>query len=326
MKKKFRLAMVGAGARANQVIYPAFSSLEDVEIVGICDIDPVRLKNTADKYGVEKRYGETIYSYRDMINELKPDGVAVIGQPDIMFDIWMWVLSNGYNLYIEKPMALTIHQARALAEMARLKDCITEVSFQRRVTPVVMEMRDKCLERGPITHALCRFYKSEIYPSFGSRDHMMDDCVHSIDTLRWICGGEVVKVESFTKRVQVHDINFISATLHFDNGSVGYLINSWSSGKRIFAVEMHASNIFAEVEHETGGRLYVDGDVKGIEYSSPKSANSDDYFVYTGVQNLAREFVDCCRNHTQPQTCFSNSLKTMEVAEIILAQALLDGR
>lgn len=326
MEKKFRVAMVGAGCRANQVTYPAFYGLEDVEIVAICDIDKERLNETADKYHVEKRYGDHIYSYRDMIEETKPDAVVVIGQPDVMYPIWVWVLEHNYPLFIEKPLALTIHQARSLAKLAEDHNCVTAVSLQRRTTPVVMQMRDKCLERGPITHALCRFYKCMIEDNFNSRDHMMDDCVHSIDTLRWICGGEVVKIESFTKRVQVHDINFISATLHFDNGSTGYLINSWSTGKRIFSVEMHAPNIYAEVEHEIGGRIYADGDTVGVEYSATEAAQSDKFEVYTGVSNLAREFVDCCKNHTQPQTNFTNEVKTMEIAEKILAQALLADR
>ena len=206
------------------------------------------------------------------------------------------------------------------------KGCITQVSFQRRITPMVENLREECLKRGPIIHAVCKFYKCEVKPMLGARDHMMDDCVHSIDTLRWICGGEVVKVESMTKRVQVPDINFISATLHFDNGSIGYLINSWSSGRRIFSVEMHAPGICAEAEHETKGYLYADGDTKGIEYDTKVIAGSEELYVFTGVKAAARQFVDCCKNGTQPSSNFKDAVKTMEVAEKILAQAILDGR
>ena len=148
-----------------------------------------------------------------------------------------------------------MHQARALAYMAEKNNCLTQVSFQRRSTPMVVQLREECLKRGPITHAVCRFYKSEIKRFLGARDRMMDDTVHSIDTMRWMCGGEVVKVESATKRVQTPDINFISATMHFDNGAIGYLINSWSSGRRIFSVEMHAPDICVEAEHERKGYL-----------------------------------------------------------------------
>ena len=32
-----------------------------------------------------------------------------------MYPIWHWCLNNDFNLYIEKPMGLTTHQAEALA-------------------------------------------------------------------------------------------------------------------------------------------------------------------------------------------------------------------
>lgn len=44
--KRFRLAFIGAGNRANLVHYPSFADLDNVEIVGVCDIDAQRLKNT----------------------------------------------------------------------------------------------------------------------------------------------------------------------------------------------------------------------------------------------------------------------------------------
>lgn len=324
--KKFKAVVIGAGGRATQVIYPSLAGMEDVEIAAVCDIDAGRLHRVADRYGVSRRYGDGVFSYRDMIEDIVPDGVFAIGQPHLFYDIWLWCLENGLNLFVEKPLGLTAHQARMLELTAREHNCVTAVGFQRRMTPMVAMLRERCLARGPITHAVCKFYKCEMNPMTGARDRMMDDTVHSIDTLRWMCGGEVTGIESHVKRVGVPDINFISATLQFDGGATGYLINSWSSGKRIFAVEMHAPGIFAEAEHEGKGRLYENGDVNGVEFDTAGVAGSNDFHVYTGVAALCRDFVDCCRGGGKPATNFSDAVKTMEVAEKILAQALLAGR
>jgi len=89
---KFKVAMIGAGNRANQVIYPALASMEDVEIAAICDIDKSRLDSTADRYDITKRYGDNVFSYREMLSEVKPDAVFAVGQPNIMYDIWVWCL------------------------------------------------------------------------------------------------------------------------------------------------------------------------------------------------------------------------------------------
>jgi len=320
--RKIRVAMIGAGRMAARVHYPSLASFDDVEFAGICDIDAGRLNAVGDQFGIANRYTD----YRKMVEETVPDAVYAVGQPHVMYDIWMWCLQQGLHLYIEKPMGITLHQARNLAYMAEKKGCITQVSFQRRSSPMVTLLRNECLKRGPIHHAVCKFYKSEMVPYLQARDRMMDDCVHSIDTLRWICGGEVVKVESMTRRIGVPDINFISATLHFDNGSLGYLLNSWSSGRRIFAVEMHGNNICAEADPEKNGYLYADGDTRGIEFDARKVAGSDEFHVYGGFWHKNREFIDCLKAGVQPGSHFGDALKTMEVAETILAQSLLAGR
>lgn len=318
---KLRVAMIGAGGMANAVHYPSLAAFDDVEIAAICDLDETRLNTTAEKYGVAKRYAD----YREMVEDVAPDAVYAIGQPHLMYDIWTWCLGQGLNLYIEKPMGLTIHQARSLAHLAEKHQCITQVSFQRRTCPMVVMLREECLKRGPITHAVCAFYKCSIEPFLGARDHMMDDGVHAIDTLRWMCGGEVIGVESAVRHVLVPDINFITALVRFDNGAIGIIISSWASGRRVFRVEMHAPGICAEAEHEGKGYLYADGDTTGVEFDTGAVAGSDELRVFGGFEAKNREFVDCVRSGGQPGSNFADAVKTMEVAETILAQGLLKG-
>jgi virulence factor len=316
---KTRVAMVGAGSMANTVHYPSLASFEDVEIAAVCDINEQRLLATANKYEIEGRYTD----YRQMVEAVAPDAVYVIGQPHIMYDIWVWALQQGLNLCIEKPMGITLHQARNLAYLAAEKRCITQVSFQRRTCPMVVQLRNECLRRGPIIHAECAFFKWQPEPYLQARDHMMDDGVHAIDTVRWMCGGEVIGVESHCKRINTPDINFISALIHFDNGATGVVLCNWASGRRIFKVEMHAPGVCAEAEHEGKGRLYADGDTNGVEFDTRHVAGSDEFYVYGGFQAKNREFIDAVKTGAQPPSNFADAVKTMEVAEIILAQTLL---
>jgi predicted dehydrogenase len=311
---------------ANSVHYPSLASFEDVEIAAICELDSERLEKTADKYEVQGRYLSRHFDdYRTMVREVEPDAIYAVGQPNIMYSIWKWCLENGRNLYIEKPMGLSAHQARSLAYLAEKHGCITQVSFQRRSCPMVMQLYEECRKRGPITHAVCEFYKCNPEPYLDARDHMMDDGVHAIDTLRWMCGGEVVEIQSITRRVGVPDVNFLAVLLRFDNGATGVLLNSWTSGRRIFRVQMHAPGICAEAEHEGMGALYADGDTKGIAYDTREVAGSDQLYVFGGFQAKNREFIDCIKAGTQPSSRFVDAVKTMEVADKILAMGLLRG-
>lgn len=316
--RRLRVAVIGAGTMANRVHYPSLAALEDVEIAGVCDVDGARLAATAQRWTI----GETFSDYRRMIDQVQPDAVYAIGQPHIMYDVWVWCLQQGCNLYVEKPMGLTVHQARILAHLAAEKKVITQVSHQRRSSPLLAMARRKCLERGPVVHAVCEFYKWSPETMLGARDHMMDDGVHAIDTIRWMCGGEVTGVESRCRRIGTADINWIGATLYFDNGAVGYMLNSWSSGRRVFRVEMHAPGIAVDAEVEGKAVIYADGDVTGQFFDARQVAGSDDLYVYGGFQAKHREFADAVRSDTDTTgSRFSDCLKTMEVAEQILGQS-----
>ena len=327
MEKKVKICIIGNGQFANEVHYPSLASLKEVEIVGICAFDEEKLKITAKKYFIPLKniyVSKTVFDYQTMLIDLQPDGVYVIGQPERMFDIWVWCLKNKFNLFIEKPMGITIHQARMLAYLAGENGCITQVSHQRRSSPILQKMKEECMKKGPITNSIIEFYKYDIRPMFGARDRMFDDFTHSVDTARWICGGEIANVESYCKRIIVPDINLIGATLYFDNGSICYLIGNWTSGRRIFRVNIHAPGICAEVELENEAFLYLDGNYQGERYDTKEIAGSKELFVFGGFRNKCSEFINSLlEGKEKTSSPFRDTLKTMEICETILSQAMI---
>ena len=325
MLKKVRVAVVGAGSRSRQAALPSLAGIDGVEIVGLCDINLGLCEKTANQYDIAARYGKDVLDYRRMVEELAPDAVVAVGNPHELYDTWRWLLERHVPLGIEKPLGITVHQTRALAHLAKEAGVPTQVFFQRRYTPVAKKALTLCRERGNIVHAVCRFYKYDKTPMLGARDHVLDDTVHSVDTLRWMCGGEVAGIECHCRRVNAPDVNFISAALYFDNGSTGYLINSWTSGKRIFSVEMHADGIYAEIEHETGGYVYSDGSLEGRRLDAVAEAGSDKYEIYTGAQAAIEDFINAVRTGGESESNFAEAAKTMDVVYKIQAADTLES-
>lgn len=88
-------------------------------------------------------------------------------------------------------------------------------------------------------------------------------------------------------------------------------------------MEMHAPGICVEAEHEAKGILYADGDTQGVVYDTCEVAGSDEVYLFGGFQAKNREFIDSVKAGTQSSSHFGDAVKTMEVADLILAQALL---
>ncbi|HWJ73880.1 MAG TPA: Gfo/Idh/MocA family oxidoreductase [Kaistia sp.] len=327
--RKVRIAIIGAGNMANNVHYPSLASFDDVEIVGVIETRAERLNTTCDRFGIpaSARFLTSLDTdYQSILNDLRPDGVYVIGQPEIMYPIWHWCLTNGFNLYIEKPMGLTTHQAEALAYLADSKGVITQVSHQRRTAPILRKIKARLLEKGPIIHGVVEFFKCDVTPMLIARDRMMDDGTHAIDTARWICGGEVVKVESECRRIGVPDINWFGATLHFDTGATCYVVCNWASGRRVFRTQMHVQGGYADVEVEAEAKLYLDNNYKGETLTTQEAAGSDDNFVFGGFAAKNREFIDSLKSGSDScSSPFRDTVKTMRVCQTILSQALEAG-
>lgn len=327
--RKVRVAIIGAGKMANNVHYPSLASFDDVEIVGVIETRTDRLEETGKKFGIPENARFLVgldTDYQRILKELSPDGVYVIGQPEIMYPIWYWCLNEGFNLYIEKPMGLTVHQAQSLAYLAQSKGLITQVSHQRRTSPILQQVKARLLEKGPIIHGVVEFFKCDITPMLGARDRMMDDGTHAIDTARWICGGEVVEIDSQCRRIGVPDINWFGATLRFDNGSTCYVVCNWASGRRVFRTQLHVQGGYADVEVEAEAKIYLDNDYKGETLTTQDAAGSDKNFVFGGFAAKNREFIDSLKTGTDScSSPFRDVVKTMRVCDEILSQAYRAG-
>ena len=89
---------------------------------------------------------------------------------------------------------------------------------------------------------------------------------------------------------------------------------------------MHAPGICAEVELEGKGYSHADGDTAGTEYDTREVPSSDESYVSGGFRAKNREFIDSRKSGQQPGSNFADGVKTMRVAEEILAQALIGGQ
>lgn len=304
---------------ANSVYIPTLTALPDVHVVGVCDHNSDKLEQVAAKFPVQS----TWLNHQKMLDSIEPDAVFAIGEPHKMFDTWVDCLQRGMNLFIEKPMGLTLHQAQVLANLAERNQCVTQVCFQRRASPLLGELMSRCLTRGAISHASVEFIKNTPGTFVRARDHMYDDGLHAIDTLRHICGGEVTAIHSVVRRVGALDVNLIAALLEFESGVTGQISCNWTSGMRRFRVAIHGPSITAEADLEGQGRVYSDDDLVGVEIDARRAAESDDRNVYCGFQAKITEFLQCLRSRSQPSSCFADALKTHVIAEKILAADLL---
>ncbi len=315
MADKVKLALVGAGGMANGVHYPSLKEMEDVEMVGLCDLVEDKLNATADKFEIENRYSD----YKKMIEETNPDGVYILMPPYHLHDLVVHCLTEGLNVFIEKPPSVTSYKVRAFAHLADANNCLTMTGFNRRFAPLLQQCRQQVIDRGGMTQCVSTFYKWHAGGPYygGAIDILYCDAVHAVDTLRWM-GGDVAKVVSDVKfNGRDFETSWTALTQH-DNGCTGVLLTNWMVGGRRHTFEMHGNGIscFCEPELDGQAEIYVEG--AGPEVTTTIDATGNDLRHHTyGFYGEGRHFVDCIKNDVEPETCFSDATKTMELADRI---------
>jgi len=316
--RKIKVGIIGAGSLANSVHYPSLASIESAEISAICDINNERLQKTANKYGVKNRY----VAYDAMLEKEELDAVYIIMPPHHLYDIAVNCLKKGKNIFIEKPPGVSVTQTRSLAWYAKRHSCKTMVAFNRRFIPLMRRVRDLVEARGPINQCVSVFYKNlmpEEPPYYqGAVDILTSDTIHSVDTLRWMAGAPVKKVYSSVRKLYAEYYNSFNALVEFENGAIGFLMSNWTAGSRIHMFEMHSKGISALVNPNEKALIYSDNKPEPEVLSTYEAAGGgEEFHIYYGFYNENKHFIECLVKDEEPETCFEDAVKTMELVDQI---------
>ncbi|MBN2023992.1 MAG: Gfo/Idh/MocA family oxidoreductase [Pirellulales bacterium] len=126
--ERIRLGCIGVGNRGGQVI-GAMLAHDDLEIVALCDVsESILAKANARLDGK----AATTDDFRKVIDRDDVDAV-MIATPDHWHAIQTVAACDaGKDVYVEKPLSVTIHEGRRMVEAARRNKRVVQVGTQRR--------------------------------------------------------------------------------------------------------------------------------------------------------------------------------------------------
>ncbi len=102
-------------------------AMESETIVALCDVDWQRAQSAFERYPKAKRYRD----FRVMLEEQPDIDAVVVATPDHVHAVAsMAAIQRGKHVYVEKPMAHTIVEARTMAAAARKAGVATQMGNQ----------------------------------------------------------------------------------------------------------------------------------------------------------------------------------------------------
>lgn len=135
---RVRLGWIGVGNRGSQVL-TAFLEHADMEVAAICDIYEPYIQRAKERLpGPVDVYSD----FRKLIERPDIDAV-VVATPDHWHAIQtVDACDAGKDVYVEKPLSVTVHEGRRMVEAARRNGRVVQVGTHRRSSPLYGELHE----------------------------------------------------------------------------------------------------------------------------------------------------------------------------------------
>jgi predicted dehydrogenase len=119
---KLNVASVGIGGQGGGLL--GDRAFADLNVVALCDVDWKYAANTFKRFPGARRFRD----YRVMLAKCKGIDAVIIATPDHMHaPITMAALRAGKHVYVEKPMAHTVEECRAMTKLAKETGLVTQM-------------------------------------------------------------------------------------------------------------------------------------------------------------------------------------------------------
>ncbi|MGF1674545.1 MAG: Gfo/Idh/MocA family oxidoreductase [Rivularia sp. (in: cyanobacteria)] len=318
--RPIRVGVIGVG-NMGQHHTRVLSSMKDVELVGVADIDIERGLETASKY--KTKFFE---DYCELLPHVEAVCIAVPTR--LHYAVGINCLLAGIHVLIEKPIAANISEAESLVNAAAESGCILQVGHIERFKPAFGELT-KIIKTDELL-ALEAHRMSPYSNRANDVSVVLDLMIHDIDLLLELAAAPVVKLAaSGTCTPNSTYLDYVTATLGFANGIVATLTASKITHRKIRRIVAHSKNSFTEADF-LNNEIWIHRYPTNSITDNRQTYRQDGLIekVYTSnVEPLGAElehFVNCVRGGNQPSVGGEQALKALRLASLIEQMAVSD--
>lgn len=206
-----------------------YREMPGVELVAVADVDETRL--AAPSGAGAARYNDC----RRMLDEQPIDLLTVAVPTRSHLDVAAAAIERNIPTLVEKPLAATIDEGRALRDLARRSGVLLSVGHVERFNPAVVELKRR-LDAGEAGR-IFQVHARRVGP-FPQRVRdvgvALDLAPHDIDVMRFLLGSDIVRVHAETEqRINTDHEDMLLGMLRFANGVVGVLDVNWLTPTKI---------------------------------------------------------------------------------------------
>ncbi len=213
-----RIGVIGVGVMgANHA--RVLAELPNVELVGIAD--PVRSQSLR----VTQALGcQGVADHKTLI-ELGIDAAIIAAPTHLHHAVALDCIAAGVHVLVEKPIATSVEEGRAIVAAARAAGVILMVGHVERFNPSVQALKQALEGEDILSIAITRV--GPFPPRMSNVGVVIDLAVHDIDLIRWFTESDIVEVQPQLSNVRAAREDIALLQFRTASGVLAHINTNW---------------------------------------------------------------------------------------------------
>ena len=295
-----------------------WKEITGIELVGFYDPDDKNALPVQEKYQL-KRFEDAA----ELMDNC--DAVDIVAPTPFHYDLCEMALKKGRHVFVEKPLANTMEEARELVKLAKESNLKFQVGHVERFNPAFLALQNYSLNPMFIeVHRLAQFN-----PRGTDVSVILDLMIHDIDIILHIVKSNVSYISANGVAVMSDTPDIANVRIEFDNGCVANLTSSRISLKKMRKVRLFQKDAYIGID-------FLEKKAEIIQINSPGDKNVFTFDIETnnGTKTIAianpviedgnailmelQAFKNAIINNTDTAVTVIDGFRAMEVAHQIL--------
>ena len=287
-----KIGVIGAG-HLGKFHLNNWAAIEGVKLVGFCDTDDENAKIVAEKYALP-RFATT--------NELLDacDAVDIVAPTTFHFELCEAAIKKGKHVFVEKPLANTMDEARALVKLAKEANIKFQVGHVERFNPAFLALKNMALQPMFIeVHRLAQFN-----PRGTDVSVILDLMIHDIDIILHLVKSNVNYITANGVAVMSDTPDIANVRIEFDNGCVANLTSSRISMKKMRKMRLFQKDAYIGID-------FLEKKTEVIKLNTPEDK---DVFTFDIETNNGKKTIAVANPHVQEVNAIKMELEEFKNA------------
>jgi len=264
-----------------------------------------------------------------MIAESDLDAVVIAAPTTAHLPLALAAIERGIAILVEKPLAATVDDARAIVEAAAAAGVPVQVGHVERFNPAVLEL-GRLLAAGWLStvYAIASRRAGPFPARIRDVGVTVDLATHDVDILSWIAGERPTRVYAeLAQRVHATHEDLLFGLLHFPSGATGMLDVNWLTPAKRRQLSVVGEEGMFELDYLTQRLTFTRADTahpRLIRGFAPTFAGAVAEMPVSNAEPLAAEldaFLEVVRRGGRPIVDGEDGLWAVTIAQALLTAA-----